>query len=192
MDMMLEDFLTSFIMLFLAEFTDKTMIATSAIASISKRPVLVVLISTLAFIMANFFIPIVTYFTKAIVEEDILNLISSFLFVLFGIIYVAKHEKIKFQEISEKMFSIFTLVFLSELGDKTQLALLALIFKANFIAVAFLGGILGYFMLNLIFSLVLVKSVAWKKIPEKIIIYIAGVIFILVGIIGLISYPLKL
>jgi len=76
-----------------------------------------------------------------------------------------------------------TFVVLAEMGDKTQLATVALATKYNSIIQVWLGTTTGMVIadaIGIVFGIVLCKN-----IPERLIKWFAALIFILFGLIGL-------
>ncbi len=77
-------------------------------------------------------------------------------------------------------------IFIGELGDKTELTSIALSFKyPESIISLILGAISGMILADSI--AILIGIYLNKKLPEKIINNISGIVFILFGIIGLFS-----
>jgi Ca2+/H+ antiporter, TMEM165/GDT1 family len=79
----------------------------------------------------------------------------------------------------KSIISAFILVFLAELGDKTQLSTLLLASKSNSIWYIFVGSACALVLSSLIG--VLVGSVLHKYIPLSSIQLISGIAFIIVG-----------
>ena len=77
-------------------------------------------------------------------------------------------------------FSTFGVVFLAELGDKTQLASLNLAAKSKMPLLVFLGSVSAYAVITLI-TVVLGDTVA-KFIRPEIIRYGAASLFIIIGV----------
>ncbi len=75
--------------------------------------------------------------------------------------------------------SAFGLVFLAELGDKTQLATMMLAARAESPAMVFFGAMLAM-LLNVSLA-VLLGSLLVRVIPAEYVRYGAGVIFLLLG-----------
>ncbi len=80
-----------------------------------------------------------------------------------------------------KLFSVtFVTVFLAEMGDKTQLATMALTGESKKMVTVFLGAASALVIATLIG--VLVGGVLSRYVPENIIRKIAALFFILTGI----------
>lgn len=78
------------------------------------------------------------------------------------------------------LFTTFVLVFLAELGDKTQLATMLMATKTKSIWVVFLGSAVALVASS--FIGVLAGSVINKYIPPNYIQTASGIGFILIGI----------
>jgi putative Ca2+/H+ antiporter (TMEM165/GDT1 family) len=78
------------------------------------------------------------------------------------------------------IISAFILVFLAELGDKTQLTTMILSSKSKSIWPTFIGSAAALIVSSLIG--VLAGSVINKHIPESYIQSISGIVFIVFGI----------
>jgi putative Ca2+/H+ antiporter (TMEM165/GDT1 family) len=78
------------------------------------------------------------------------------------------------------LFTAFLLVFLAELGDKTQLSTMLLASKSDYIWLVFLGSSLALVLSSLIG--VLLGTTINKYVPALYIQIGSGVAFILVGI----------
>ncbi|NIA11006.1 MAG: TMEM165/GDT1 family protein [Nitrospiraceae bacterium] len=80
-----------------------------------------------------------------------------------------------------KLFSVtFATVFLAEMGDKTQLATMALTGESKKMVTVFLGAASALVIATLIG--VLVGGVLSRYVPENIIRKVAALFFILTGI----------
>ncbi len=77
------------------------------------------------------------------------------------------------------IFSTFLLVFIAELGDKTQLATMLLSAKSNSIIPVFIGASLALVLSS--FLGVIAGSYITKLVPPSYIQNIAGVLFVLMG-----------
>lgn len=82
-------------------------------------------------------------------------------------------------------FSIFAAIFVAELGDKTQLAVIAFTAKTKSMFTVLVAATTAMFVVTLIG--VLFGELLTKLIPPKYIHFIAGSIFILFGILLIIK-----
>ena len=81
--------------------------------------------------------------------------------------------------------STFVLIFLAELGDKTQLAVIALSAKEKTPFTIFVSAIFGFALATLI--AIIVGSLGAKYLPVDLIQKIAAVAFIVIGVLILLN-----
>ena len=109
-----------------------------------------------------------------------LKIISGIIFIVFGIIILInnKTKKPKY-ELKNPFLSGFIIISILEMGDKTQIAsaLFATIYNPLMV---FLGVISALILLSVL-AIFLGKFIV-KKINQKTISYIAGILFIIMGI----------
>ncbi|MFU0801029.1 MAG: TMEM165/GDT1 family protein [Xylanivirga thermophila] len=82
-------------------------------------------------------------------------------------------------------FSTFILIFLAELGDKTQLATMLMAAKSNHIWPVFLGSSLALICSS--FMGVILGNLLTKLIPANYIQTGAGIAFVIIGILLIIG-----
>ncbi len=166
------------LMIFMAEFADKTMLATVSLAITSRRVLAIILISTFAFILANLIALATALILKYMISYEILRVISSILFVSFGLVFIFK--KGEHREMAYKgLWATLILVFTSELGDKTQLSLIAIALRSKCLIAVLFGSALGYLTLNLLAVAFLSKII---KVEASKAMKVIGALFIVLGI----------
>jgi len=79
--------------------------------------------------------------------------------------------------------SVFTVVFLAELGDKTQLAILGLAAESKSLTSVLLGAVAAMILATVL--AVALGGVIATYIPAKAIHVIAGSVFIVIGVLTL-------
>lgn len=184
-------FLTVFGLVLLAELADKTQLVTFALVAETGKPVQVYLgvlgglftVTALGVLLGSLiglFVPL-----------TLVQLIAGFVFIILGIFTIYKARRNDNDEESTTTHGTrvwvraFILLFLAELGDKTQLLViliaattgqLILVFAAAFLALAFVNGI-GVF----------VGDRARKYLSTTTITYIASSAFIIAGALVLIG-----
>ncbi|MCL2484485.1 MAG: TMEM165/GDT1 family protein [Endomicrobia bacterium] len=179
--------LASFLLIFLAEMGDKTQLV--AMAFTARFKVSQVLLAVSAATIVNNFIAVAAgSFISGLFNVDIIKTVSYALFIIFGLWTLFGKEGE--EEASAKVFinPFFTVViffFISEFGDKTQLATMSLAMKYNAPVYVFIGASLGMIAANAVG--VAAGVLLGKKVPAHIVKRIAGVVFITIGIIGLIE-----
>ena len=117
----------SFLMIFLSELGDKTQLLAMAFAT--KYPWKKVMFGILVATILNHFVAIAAgIYLHSFIPKDIVELVASIAFIVFGL-WILKDDELG-NEAEKNHFSIFWTVaiafFLAEMGDKTQLATVAL------------------------------------------------------------------
>lgn len=106
-------------------------------------------------------------------------------FIIFGL-WTLKGDEIACENRKQRLtpfLTVFIAFFIAETGDKTQLATIALAADYNVFIPVWLGTTIGMVIANALG--IFAGSTFGKKISEKLIKWIAGIIFITFGIIGL-------
>jgi len=180
---------SSLIVVFLAEIGDKTMLSTLLFAINTRKYVLVLLTSTLAFILANIIVVIAGSLVRGVINLDLLQLTGSLIFIVVGFwIFLSREELNVDFNIKLNIVACFTSIFLMEIGDKTQLAFFSLtLLYVNPIYIL-LGGILGYVIANTLgvfIAKIISGRVDWGKVRRvsAIIMIIFGVYLTLISVI---------
>jgi putative Ca2+/H+ antiporter (TMEM165/GDT1 family) len=184
--------LSSFGLMFVAELGDKTQIVILTLSAKHgfKR---VFLGAAAAFTILNVLAVSIGVLVYELIPETALKYAVSAIFIVFGILaLLPRKEKTEEEEEEEEgklkrrhgpMITAFLLVCLMELGDKTQLSLVALTAKYSQPVFVFAGGTLALWATSLIGALV--GTFLGKSIPRVWIHRASGVIFIAFGIINL-------
>jgi Ca2+/H+ antiporter, TMEM165/GDT1 family len=180
---MLKAFGTAFGLTFIAELGDKTQIA---VLTLSARYgwVPTFLGAAVAFTILNLLAVTVGEVLAKFVPADIIRYVSAAIFIIFGILSFlpAKEEPEEDAPKSRKrpFWTALVYIGLMELGDKTQLALVALTSRFKMPVWIFLGGTLAL-ILSAFIGAVIGKYLG-HYLPIKWIRWISGVIFIIFGI----------
>lgn len=180
----MSEFLASFILNFFAELGDKTQLTAFVLASrFGFKPVAagiflaVLLLQAIAVLFGGLS-------GNLIQNSTFLNAVAGFIFLIFGVLSLRKEEEEK-EEIekglksSSKIFSIFILFFLLELGDKTQIATVVKASTSNFLLFTYLGAVAGFYLSNMIG--VIGGKLIGEKVEERSIRFISSAIFIAFG-----------
>lgn len=171
----------------LAEMGDKTQLLVMAFATRYKlRKVIIVV--TLSIIGLNAIAVLMGSLITRIIPIYYTQVLASILFIIFGILAFKKEkekeEKDKVIKINPTL-TVATSFFIAELGDKTQLATMALAAKYQAPFVVFLAAVTAMIIADMIG---LIAGVALNKyIPKKYIRVFAGFLFIGFGVLGLTS-----
>ncbi|MDR2772776.1 MAG: TMEM165/GDT1 family protein [Elusimicrobiota bacterium] len=181
--------LSSFAVIFLAEMGDKTQLMTMSFSA--KYGISTTLKAIFIAILINSFIAVaVASFIFSMFHGNIIQVISCIVFIGFGVWNLInqkdKDEKKKEEKvILNPLVTIAAFFIISEAGDKTQIATMLLSIQTNTAVPVFIGASAGLFAANIIGALV--GGYLGKKMPEKMIKIVSAIVFILIGIAGLIK-----
>lgn len=183
---MLASIFIPFFTILAAEFFDKSQLAILLIATKSKHHIQLLIGSILAFAIVDGSAIIVGSWLTSIVPQDILKIISGLAFLVFGVLALKDNRKEEHKEYTKKgaLASGFLVVFLSEWGDKTQLASAIFATQYNMLFV-FLGVMLALSLLAIL--AIYVGKVLAKKVNKTLVSRVSGVVFMLLGIFFLFS-----
>lgn len=178
-------FSTAFIMVVLAEMGDKTQLLAMAFAT--KYPWKKVMLGILVATILNHFVAIAAgIYLNSFIPKNIIELVASIAFIVFGL-WILKDDELG-NEAEKNRFSIFWTVaiafFLAEMGDKTQLATVALSAQIGADMLSILvGTTLGMLVADGLG--ILLGATLHKYVPDRVIKKIASLIFILFGVVGI-------
>jgi Ca2+/H+ antiporter, TMEM165/GDT1 family len=177
-------FLTSLAIVVLAEMGDKTQLLAMAFATRFRwqTVMLGVLVATAA---NHLFAVYVGAYLTSIVPLQYIKIAAAASFIVFGL-WTIRGDKLE-DEDKRFNFSPFWTVtiafFIAEMGDKTQLATVALAAEFNTIVPVWLGTTSGMLVADAVG--IIAGIVMHKKIPEKQIKWVAALVFIAFGLWGL-------
>jgi putative Ca2+/H+ antiporter (TMEM165/GDT1 family) len=163
------------------ELGDKTMLTTMCLSAQYKRPWLVLLATMLALAASSVVAIIIGYILSTTLPLELITYISAILFITLGI-YTLATSNSDIPDTCDNpgtLFGMFSLVLMSELGDKSQITILALATQSPFAIIVFVGSIIGFFIVNALG--------AWTgnriatRIPIQTVKKVVGLIFILFG-----------
>jgi Ca2+/H+ antiporter, TMEM165/GDT1 family len=177
-------YLASLIFVVLAEMGDKTQLLAMAFASRFRWQTVMwgVLVATLV----NHFLAVVAgnYLTSC-VPICYVHIAASASFILFGL-WTLRGDKLEGEDKRFNYGPFWTVTiafFFAEMGDKTQLATIALAARYESIIPVWLGTTSGMLVADAVG--IIIGIVLGKKIPERLIKWFAALVFIAFGIIGL-------
>jgi len=177
-------FLVSLAIVFLAEMGDKTQLLSMAFASRYRWQTVLwgVFVATAA---NHFFAVCVGNYITTVISLEYIKIAAALSFILFGI-WTLRGDKLH-DEDKRFNFSPFWTVtiafFLAEMGDKTQLATVALAAEYNTIVPVWLGTTAGMLVADAVG--IIAGIVLHRKIPEKQVKWFAALVFIAFGLWGL-------
>jgi len=177
-------FVASFLFVVLAEMGDKTQLLAMAFAT--RFPARTVLAGVLVATLLNHLLAVVlgSWLTN-LVPLDAVQIAASASFILFGL-WTLRGDKLEGEDKKYRFSPFWTVAvafFFAEMGDKTQLATVALAAKYHSIVPIWMGTTAGMMVADA-FGII-VGVVLGKKIPERFVKWFAAAVFILFGIAGL-------
>ena len=181
-------FLAAFSFIFLAELGDKTQLA--VITLCSRHDWKVVLSGAmLSFALIDGLSVLVGRGIAEVVPLFWIQIIGGVMFIAFGL-YILLHkergnESFKLTEKSSGFISTLILISLAELGDKTQLAVIALAAEYAEAIMVFLGVISGFLAITIIG--ILIGKGLIHLVPQRYLRLISAILFIGFGIIFLLQ-----
>lgn len=177
---MLNSFLIPFVSIFIAELLDKSQLTIMLLGTKSKKHFSLLVGVLAAFIVVDGSAVLIGAKVSEYIPEYIVKIISGLLFVVFGIIALrsGNSENENNAHIKFPLFAGFIMVFLSEWGDKTQIA--SGIFAAQYDPlVVFLAVISALLLLSLI--ALKAGNLLTKYIDKRTVSIVSGCIFIILG-----------
>ena len=177
-------YLASTALVVLAEMGDKTQLLAMALACRFRWQT--VMLGVLAATLGNHLLAVVagTYLTE-IVPLFYVEVAASASFILFGF-WTLRGDTLEGEDQRFNYSPFWTVAaafFLAEMGDKTQLATVALAAEYKSIFAVWMGTTTGMLIADAIG--IGVGIVLGKKIPERLIKWVAALIFIFFGLSGL-------
>jgi putative Ca2+/H+ antiporter (TMEM165/GDT1 family) len=186
----LDDILIPLLAVGLAEIGDKTQLSILLLSSRTREYARLLLGVMLAFLLADGFAILVGSYVNEAMPVTAVKAVSGLVFILFGILILRGEEEDEEMSLSARgaFVSGFSMIFLSEWGDKTQIA--SALFATEYDPLmVFAGVMIALFILTLA-AIFLGKHLA-SRIDRKLMSKVAGGVFILIGLSFLISGPLS-
>lgn len=179
----MEAILNSFLLVFISEMGDKTQLLALILAARFKKPVPIMLGILVATLLNHALASFVGSYVSQYVSENILKWILAATFIGFGIWMLVpdKDEDVKTENKHGAFLTTAVLFFIAEMGDKTQLATVAL--GANYAApvavtVGTTLGMLGADGLAVFFGHKFTEKISMKWIHR-----FASALFIIFGLV---------
>ncbi len=181
-------FLTALTIVILAEMGDKTQLLGMAFAT--RYPWRTVMWGVFAATILNhLFAVLVGSYITLFIPLQYVQLAAAGSFVIFGL-WTIRGDKLNDEDRDTSRSPFWTVTiafFIAEMGDKTQLATVALAARfANEMIPVWLGTTAGMMIANAIG--ILIGVVLGKKIPERLVKWFAALVFICFGVYGLYEY----
>ena len=174
---------SSFVLVALSEMGDKTQLLALSLALRFKRPWLILLGILTATLLNHSLASFFGTWISSHLNQNVLGAILGLSFIAFGI-WTLKPDSLKKQKYSGygPYLTTVSLFFLAEMGDKTQLATIALAAKYQSIVLVTLGTTLGMLFTDGL-AVFLGKKLA-EKIEFKWIRRVAAAVFIIFGLLS--------
>ncbi|WP_371360837.1 TMEM165/GDT1 family protein [Sporomusa malonica] len=180
-------FLTSLVFVVLAEMGDKTQLLAMAFATRYKWQTVMwgVFVAT---ILNHLFAVVVGSYLTHFIPMNYIQIAAAISFIIFGL-WTIRGDELNGEDKASKRSPFWTVAiafFIAEMGDKTQLATVALAAQFNAIVPVWLGTTTGMMVADGIG--IIIGIVLGKRIPERAVKWFAAIIFILFGLFGLYEY----
>ena len=176
-----EDFVIPFIAISIAELGDKTQISILLISSKTKKYSYIFLGVFFAFLIVDGIAIVAGNLVTSFVDTTILTLTSGVVFIIFGLYMLLKNKEEKEDKKIEKsiFISAFLMIFLTEWGDKTQVASALFATQYNMVFVL-IGTMLALSILSIL--AIFFGKILNARLNQKLLKKVAGIIFIVLGI----------
>jgi len=193
LEISMEAFLISAGVVALAEIGDKTQLLALVLSVRFRKPVPIVLGILVATLANHALAGVVGSWLAATIGPHMMRWILGVSFIAMAIWTLIPD---KYQESEEKRFRLgafaTTLIsfFLLEMGDKTQIATVALAARYASLVAVVAGTTVGMMLANV--PAVLLGEVAAKKLPLRVVHAIAAAIFLVMGLVVLLGVNIGL
>ncbi len=178
---MLEEILIPLIVVGLAELGDKTQLSILLLSSKTKKHRELLAGVILAFLVVDGIAILAGGWITTIFDAGLIKPLSGAVFIIFGVlVLVSKKEELKsISYFKTPFYSGFALIFLSEWGDKTQIA--SALFAAKYNGFMVFAGVMTALTLLSLMTIYLGKYLS-DRIDERAITKFSGILFILIGV----------
>jgi len=177
-----ETFLESVGLILVTELGDKTMLTAMCLSAQYRRPWIVLAATMLALTISTVIAVIVGVVLSMTLPIDLIVYVSGLRFIGLGIYSIARSgsEEAEVCDNPGTFMSMVSLILFSELGDKSQLAILALSVQSLFPILVLLGAMVGFLVVNLLG----VYAGEWIacRVSMTTVKKVAGLVFIAFGI----------
>ncbi|MFZ3149428.1 MAG: TMEM165/GDT1 family protein [Methanothrix sp.] len=171
----------------LAEMGDKTQLSILLLSSRTREYFRLLLGVMLAFLLADGIAILVGSWAVNVIPVHLVKLASGLVFILFGILTLLgdQDEEAECNLSAKRAFvSGFSMIFLSEWGDKTQIA--SALFATEYNPrMVFIGVMIALLILS-VMAVFLGKYIS-GRIDRRVITRVGGVVFLLIGLSFLLS-----
>ena len=172
----------SLVMIALTELGDRTMLIALCLSAQYRRPWLVLAATVSALTISTVIGVIVGYLLSTTISMTLIVTVSGVMFLLLGLYSLWRSRSNEDVECAtpSTFVGMMSLVLVSELGDKSQIAVLALAAQSLFPIMIFLGAMVGFILVNATGSF-LGDRIA-HRLPLRSVRLMTGIVFIVFGI----------
>lgn len=192
---MIQSYLGTFLTVFLVELTDRTRILALLLSARYRSPWRLILGMTLGYVPATAVAVWGAGFITHAIPPSFLKWCVAVAFFIFGAYLLWQHEDEDGKHPEEKWLAKvehlgpflmgLILVAVTEFADKSQIATVGLMMKYRMAWPVFVGSISAQGVLNVIY--VLAGQQIGKRIPVQKIRLIAGIIFLIFGLLAILK-----
>jgi Ca2+/H+ antiporter, TMEM165/GDT1 family len=172
----------------LAEMGDKTQLSILLLSSKTQEYFRLLLGVMLAFLLADGIAILLGSWVTSVIPVDLVKIVSGLVFILFGLLILKGNRDDDAEEnnLSAKraFASGFTMIFLSEWGDKTQIA--SALFATEYDPMMVFIGVMIALLILSVMAIFLGKFLS-SRIDRRAITKVGGVLFLLIGLSFLLS-----
>ena len=171
----------------LAEMGDKTQLLSFVLAAKFKRPVLIILGILVATLANHFLAGYAGSWIASLLSPDTLRWIVALSFFAFGLWALKPDELDENRALpgAGVFLTTLTAFFLVEMGDKTQLATVALAARYESLVAVVLGTTLGMMIANI--PAVWIGGALTRRVNMRVMRWVAAALFAVLGILALIA-----
>ena len=184
---------SSFVLLFLAEMGDKSQLLVMTLAHRYRLlPVVTGVLS--AFLLLNLLAVLLGEVLFRYVPQPLVLLVAGLLFLFFAWRSWLEAADADDDDVIEPhggrdaFIASFTLIFIAELGDKTQLVMVALVAGSGHIWSVFVGGTAALWAVSLMG--IAIGSTLLRRVPKAWMHRIAALLFLLFGVLAIVQVVL--
>ncbi|MCS7286669.1 MAG: TMEM165/GDT1 family protein [Anaerolineae bacterium] len=175
----MQSFLIPFVTISLAEIGDKTQLALFCLASRTHKRASLLLGALLAFAITDGLAILFGEFIARVIPLVWVKIIAGVIFIGFGLLTPLKSSDESMKcELKDPFSTAFTMIVVSEMGDKTQIA--TALFAVSYEPFTVFLGVLCALGLLSVVAIYLGQSL-FAKVEPRLRSYLAGSLFILIG-----------
>lgn len=178
----LNDIMIPLLAVGLAEMGDKTQLSVLLLSSRTREYAQLLAGIMLAFLLADGFAILVGSWVTNVVPLHLLKLVSGAVFILFGVMILrgdGEEEEVSHLSSRNAFLSGFSMIFLSEWGDKTQIA--SALFATEYDPIMVFIGVMTALLILSAIAIYLGKLLS-SRIDRRQVTRVAGVAFLLIGL----------